>query len=937
MQYRHNFKPKLSKVLLISLKARLFRTCFSLFRKPIKLVALLALVVSLVISLTPLAVSAQKAVGGGTKGAIKTSSLQPSEQASAFAYFKALRSCMTREFSYQNAGGLAAQNSMSQQNAINFEWFDGLWWQVGGQIPTTPNAVNIGAFNDPRGLNGDGSQNCGDSEGKAWIAKAAGLWGYDGVTLLCALGFTRQSTSTPCTDTTAGVTNDFYAPPGRAAALDALWQSPSGFDNSSLGIASITDTGGAYRLYLGNFMTQCRPSIGGNAYTIREYDQTKKEWSDVRYGAPDRDRGTGYSVTVWDQQQMTCAELAAAIDKNDDPAVQGYQAWLDNNNGEETGTPEFCAQNPSACPDDNNTTTCGVEGIGWIICPVFNFLSGVADGTYGLIEGFLVTDIRVVDTSSGTYTAWQAMRNFANVGFVIIFLIIVFSQLTGAGITNYGVKKMLPRLVVAAILVNVSFFITQLAVDLSNILGGSLRDALDLPVFDTFDGGLGQVLGQGNTFTDVANGVLAAQLGAGAVAGAAVAIYFGGIGLLIPVILAAVVAVIMTLLILIARQAIVILLIVVSPLAFLAMLLPNTENLFKQWRKILVSMLILYPAVALLFAGSQLAAAILIQSLADDNVVGKLSALAVMILPLFALPAILKGSLNAVPAIGGLAQKLANGAISGTRKGSAQATKALGQRAAAGNSKFAQFASRSLYGRSREGRNRQSSARRAYEEPRIKDIQDRWADQKILNDADALMGVVQAKGASSIEGKAAIGRLAQMGSTDQLVKIRRSHLKNATDEASYDRATRDYFSTLKAKDMRAVYPSSALFSKDPVTGKEKGKWSEVKGVDLHNMSDAAIDEGWASGSNNFRSTLMEVLTDPEQSKNINKSIREKYAQYMTVVGEQAQSSSTQGGSATPNSPASPLVPPPGAGSGPGGLVVPHDDPNNPFFSGSRKP
>lgn len=311
---------------------------------------------------------------------------------------------------------------------------------------------------------------------------------------------------------------------------------------------------------------------------------------------------------------------------------------------------------------NNNKASCAIPNIGWIICPVFNFLAGVADATYGIIQGLLVTSTDIVSTDGGAYRGWQLMRTFADIGFVIVFLIIIFSQISGVGVTNYGVKKMLPRLIVAAILVNVSFFIAQIAVDFSNILGGSLKTLLD-NINTTSTATSANDLATGTPFTDVTTGILGATAGVGVLAGVGAAIYFGGAGLLIPILLAAVLAILVTVLILIARQAIIILLIVVSPLAFLAMLLPNTENYFKQWRKIFVSMLIIYPIIALLFGASHLASGILLDSFGGtsgpNGVLGTLVALAVSVLPLFAVPSLLKGSLNAVPIIGGMTSKIA--------------------------------------------------------------------------------------------------------------------------------------------------------------------------------------------------------------------------------------------------------------------------------------
>lgn len=339
-----------------------------------------------------------------------------------------------------------------------------------------------------------------------------------------------------------------------------------------------------------------------------------------------------------------------------------------------------CADGDASCaaPTEGGSS-CVIEGVGWIVCPVVNFLANIADGAFGfLADSFLRTDPSAFNNDTPAYKAWVIMRNVANVLFVIVFLFIIFSQITGTGISNYGVKKMLPRLVVAAILVNISFVISQLAVDLSNILGYSIRDV--------FDGISEQVRGDtyadvasaaatGNSFTDIAVGILA-------FGGAAIALYallstFGAI------VLAAVLALLMILFILIARQAIVILLVVLSPIAFVAFLLPNTENLFKFWRKTLTAMLLLFPIIALVFGASSLASTVLQGSFTGaynqegSNWFGQIIASAVLVIPLFVVPILLKKSLDGVPMIGQMANKWSSkansklgGAVGNSYKGS---------------------------------------------------------------------------------------------------------------------------------------------------------------------------------------------------------------------------------------------------------------------------
>lgn len=496
------------------------------------------------------------------------------------------------------------------------------------------------------------------------------------------------------------------------------------------------------------------------------------------------------------------------------------------------------------------TSSCNIDGIGWIVCPVFIFLANISDATYGIVERFLETNVKIFDTQSGTYTAWQLMRNIANVGFVIIFLIIIFSQLSGAGIGNYGVKKMLPRLVVAAILVNLSFFVSQLAVDISNILGGSLKTAMDnLPVFSV---ALNSASFSSGAFSEVTSKILGGAFVLTAGATVALVAAYAGIGLLIPILLSAVVAIVMTLAILVARQALIILLVAISPLAFLAMILPNTEKLFKQWQKIFVSLLLIYPAVALLFGGARVASGVLLQSMADG--LGQLVALAVMVLPLFLLPSILKGSLNAIPAIGNLAQKLSNNATAGTKKWTGKGMDYLGQRSAASNTKFGAGASNAIHGRGMFGRRRQAAAKRSYVEPRMKDIMDQWASTPGAMEDDKLLEKARAK-PGSFESQAAIAIMAREGNDKALSKLRQS-ITDPKEVASYNNAIEPYYAALKAKDIRTVFPPNQL----------RDTYNNMSQEDVAAMKPDARQwaiEASGGGGSAFSITLAKAMNNPQ--------------------------------------------------------------------------
>lgn len=361
----------------------------------------------------------------------------------------------------------------------------------------------------------------------------------------------------------------------------------------------------------------------------------------------------------------TCHDILKKMDNKGD-LYKAYSAYLKATGSnpdapKETGGEQPIKLTPPVVHTPTPTTTtstCGINVIGWLVCPVLNFMAGIADGAFGFISNnFLEIKPSLLNSDptakndkgtligTPTYDAWAIMRNIANVAFVIVFLIIIFSQLTNIGVTNYGIKKMLPRLVIAAVLVNVSYLVCQVVVDLSNILGYSLSSFLQslttapVPTFGP---------SQAGALDGLVFEVVAVATGA---------IVWFSLATLIPVLIAAVVALVMILFILVARQAIIIMLVVISPLAFVAFLLPNTEDWFKKWRKALMSMLMLFPIIALVFGMSKLSSSIIGNAInsstgSGDNM-GQIIAAGVLVLPLFVVPGLLKKSIDAVGGIGG--------------------------------------------------------------------------------------------------------------------------------------------------------------------------------------------------------------------------------------------------------------------------------------------
>lgn len=295
-------------------------------------------------------------------------------------------------------------------------------------------------------------------------------------------------------------------------------------------------------------------------------------------------------------------------------------------------------------PSENSTSTsCDVQGIGWFICPVSNWLADGIDFMYSALQQFLKTKpLETTNQNSGIYLAWVIMRNISNVAFIVAFLVIIYSQLTSVGISNYGVKKMIPRLVIAAVLVNLSFTICAILLDLSNIAGYAFQDAF-MGIKNTIST-VGENTGVGWTWSEVimlilSNGAFAA--------GAAYTISLGSE--LLPLALSAVVGIglvlLLVLLIMAARQALIVILIIISPLAFVCYLLPGTEKWFKKWKDLFLTMLVFFPAFSVVFGGAQLAGILIIQNATGPNGgIMQILGMVVQVIPLALTPIILKFS-----------------------------------------------------------------------------------------------------------------------------------------------------------------------------------------------------------------------------------------------------------------------------------------------------
>ena len=322
--------------------------------------------------------------------------------------------------------------------------------------------------------------------------------------------------------------------------------------------------------------------------------------------------------------------------------------WTKKNNEAKAAIEEIDKQtNETNANKDKNS--CAIEWIGWIVCPIVRGSTGVVVGLYNFMQAnFLNIKSDQLFSNSGkgqeAFKHWVAFRDVANIFFVIMIAIIIFSQVTGVGISNYGIKKMLPKIIIYAILVNISWYIVVIAIDISNIVGSTLFKWLSNDGNWSFSSDVQKE-------TSPVEGILTGTAATGALIAAGVTAALVGGATILLFIASAALAVVMTVFILMIREAAVIVLVVTSPLAFVAGLLPNTEGIFKKWIKLTKNMLMIYPICSLIVGGA-LFVSNLLYGVVDDPLL-KIIYGVLPILSLFAIIAVIKTVLSFIDGLTG--------------------------------------------------------------------------------------------------------------------------------------------------------------------------------------------------------------------------------------------------------------------------------------------
>lgn len=211
-------------------------------------------------------------------------------------------------------------------------------------------------------------------------------------------------------------------------------------------------------------------------------------------------------------------------------------------------------------------------------------------------------------TITGINNAWTAIRDLANMFFIFILLYIAISTILG--LASGQTKKLLANVIIAALLINFSMFITKVIVDASNILTFTVYKEIP-DIGNSFTGGGQTRLSYGLSGTIMNNlklqsiyDITAASEGSAgnqwlninaSMLPFILATFGGSVFILITAFVFLVTAIMLAI-----RFVIIIFLLILSPLAFASMILPQLSSYSRKWWETLTGQAIFAPALMIM-------------------------------------------------------------------------------------------------------------------------------------------------------------------------------------------------------------------------------------------------------------------------------------------------------------------------------------------------
>ena len=297
-------------------------------------------------------------------------------------------------------------------------------------------------------------------------------------------------------------------------------------------------------------------------------------------------------ISVWPgnhgdtgQADMSCEDAVKKYSELAQKHVDALNKHIDSNPDDSKETDN--SENKDECAAELN-------GFGSIICSGQNLFVTITQILFDAVSKILESQAELTKENA-VRQQWGNLLNVANAILIIAFLVVIYSTATSTGgLSNYDVKKLLPRIIIFAMAINLSYYICMALVDLSNILGHG--------IFGLFLGGktgdAPQLMKTAKATADAIS--IPPEVGAiTTVAIVAILIFLVGPPIII--------ALLTILFALVVRGMALMILVIISPVA-IASYLFNSQGLskgFTMWRDNYIKLLLVYPLFMLVWAGSR--------------------------------------------------------------------------------------------------------------------------------------------------------------------------------------------------------------------------------------------------------------------------------------------------------------------------------------------
>ena len=233
-------------------------------------------------------------------------------------------------------------------------------------------------------------------------------------------------------------------------------------------------------------------------------------------------------------------------------------------------------------PFVNVATNVLLAPLGWVailVLQLANLILWIAGTVLNAIVQFTIVDMSLnISRVGGIDTAWRAIRDIANMGFIFILLYAAIKTILGMGSET---KKLVVSVIVVAILINFSLFFTKLVIDASNVLAVFFYDVLAPGALADADTGLSDMMMRPLGLTSLQN-----TIGFGGLLDGKKMIIIGVMGSIFVIIAAFVFFAIAIMFVI--RFVVLIFVLILSPIAFMAFVLPALKPYGDKWKDALI-------------------------------------------------------------------------------------------------------------------------------------------------------------------------------------------------------------------------------------------------------------------------------------------------------------------------------------------------------------